>query len=208
MIKVAGDPSIPGKKLIVLSTHSTEFINFRTVDELASFIFFSDVYDEPKQITPSDEIFENKKLKTFLLRMGHEYKLALFCKRPILVEGPSDKIICDALCRKLNLNLEAAGSSILPVSGKGQMPTVIKLMRQLGKEPIVLADADAFADELELINSFTSVSVAVGIAIEKGHRNAQSFASSNTQRFYPTGRGELAGYREMLDISQLLGASK
>ena len=178
MVKVAGDPSIPGEKLIILSTHSTEFINFRTVDELASFIFFSDVYDEPKQITPSDKIFENKKLKSFLLRIGHEYKLALFCKRPILVEGPSDKIICHALCRKLNLNLEAAGSSVLPVSGKGQIPTVIKLMRQLGKQPIVLADADAFVDELELINSFASLPPAIRMANEIGHRNAQEFASS------------------------------
>ena len=39
MSKVAGDPDIDGRKLIFLSTHSTEFIHLQSVDDLASIVF-------------------------------------------------------------------------------------------------------------------------------------------------------------------------
>lgn len=52
------------------------------------------------------------------------------------------------------MHLEAAGSQLLPVIGKGQMPVVTKLLRLLGKAPVALADADGIADGLELVNHF------------------------------------------------------
>ena len=88
--------------------------------------------------------------------MGQEHKLALFSKTPLLVEGPSDVIICNTLSDKLYLNLEAAGSQILPINGKGAMPETVKLFRLMGKIPTVLVDADCFADGLNLINSYFS----------------------------------------------------
>ncbi|WP_236725662.1 ATP-dependent nuclease [Solemya pervernicosa gill symbiont] len=150
--KVAGSPDQSGKKLIFVSTHSTEFIHLQSVDDLASVVFCSDVYKAPVQIDPSVGEFRNRKIRALLARMGQEHKLALFCDRPLLVEGPSDQIICSGISRVLDLNTEAAGSQILPVTGKGQMPAVIKLMRLIGKKPSVLADADALADGFYLIN--------------------------------------------------------
>ena len=178
MVKVAGSPNIKGKKLIFLSTHSTEFINLQSVDDLASIVFCSDIHSDPVQIDPTIGEFRNRKIKALLSRMGQEHKLALFCERPLLVEGPSDQIICSGLSRRLDLNTEAAGSQILPVTGKGQMPVVIKLMRLLGKTPSVLSDSDGFADGIDLINCFTTLSKANEIATAKGHRNAQQFAKS------------------------------
>ena len=160
MLKVAGDPDVDGKKLIIISTHSTAFIHLQTVDDLASIVFCSDVYEAPVQVDPSIEEFKNRKIMTLLSRMGQDYKLSLFCKRPLIVEGMSDQIICSAINRRLDLNAEASGSHILPVTGKGQMPTVIKLMRILGKTPVVLADADGLADGLDLASSFTSLDEA------------------------------------------------
>ena len=176
MSKAAGNPDTEGKKLIFLATHSTEFVSPQSVDDLATIIFCVDLYKDPVQIDPENSEFQNRKIRSFLSQMGRDHKAALFCKRPLLVEGPSDQIMCSGLNVKLALNMEATGSQLLPVVGKGQMPTVIKLMRLLGKEPVVLADADALADGLDLINLFTKLNEATGAATKMGHKDAQRFA--------------------------------
>ena len=178
MIGVSGDPSEDGKKVIIISTHSTEFIRVHGVEDLARIIFFLDVYSQPIQVDPTSETFRDRRIRGLLARLGHEHKKALFCKRPLLVEGISDQIFCTRLSRKLNLNVEAGGSHILPISGKGQMPTVVKLLRLLGKEPVVLADADALVDGLDLTNSFTLLDKAKAIASDMGHKSAQAFANA------------------------------
>lgn len=181
--KAAGDPSTPGKKLVFLSTHSTEFVHLQSVDGLASIVFCKDIYSDAIQIDPSIDEFRNRKVKALLARMGQEHKLALFCHRPLLVEGPSDQIICSGISRKLELNTEAAGSQILPVTGKGQMPVVTKLMRLIGKKPSILADADAIADGLDTISPFINQPEANEIAVALGHRSASQFARDTYRDF-------------------------
>jgi hypothetical protein len=183
ILKVAGDPDTPGKKLVFLSTHSTEFIHLQSVDDLASIVFCTDIYTDAVQIDPTINEFRNKKIKALLARMGQEHKLALFCNRPLLVEGPSDQIICSGISRVLDLNTEAAGSQILPVTGKGQMPVVTKLMRLIGKTPSILADADALTDGLNSISPFINQPQADKIAIALGHRSASQFAKDTYTDF-------------------------
>ncbi len=174
--KVAGANTETGKKLVFISTHSTEFIEVNSVTQLASIVFCRDIHESPVQIDPSIGEFQSKKLQALLTRLGQEHKLALFCHTPLLVEGPSDEIICSALSRKLSLNLEAAGSQILPVTGKGQFPVVVKLFRLIGKVPALLADADAITDDLDIIGVFTNQDSANTLANELGHRDAPKFA--------------------------------
>ncbi|NOZ35742.1 MAG: AAA family ATPase [Chlorobi bacterium] len=174
--KVAGANTEQGKKLVFISTHSTEFIELNSVEQLACIVFCKDILNDPIQIDPSIGEFQSKKLKALLTRLGQEHKLALFCHTPLLVEGPSDQILCSAISRKLSLNLEAAGSQILPVTGKGQFPVVVKLMRLIGKVPALLADADALTDDLDIIGVFTNLDKANTIANEMGHRDAPKFA--------------------------------
>ncbi|KAA6341102.1 hypothetical protein EZS27_011076 [termite gut metagenome] len=176
MIKVAGPNTEKGKKLIFISTHSTEFIEVKSVTQLASIVFCNDILENLIQIDPAFGEFQSKKLQALLTKLGQEHKLALFCHTPLLVEGPSDEIICSTLSRKLSLNLEAAGSQILPVTGKGQFPVVIKLLRLTGKLPALLADADAITDDLDVISIFTNQGKANILANELGHKDAPKFA--------------------------------
>ncbi|GAA3559999.1 ATP-dependent nuclease [Snuella lapsa] len=176
IIKVAGANNQPGKKLVFISTHSTEFIEISSVQQLSTIVFCKDILDQPVQIDPTIGEFQSRKLQALLTRLGQEHKLALFCHSPLLVEGPSDEIICSAINRKLNINLEAAGSQILPVTGKGQFPVVIKLMRLIGKKPALLGDADALTDNLDIISVFTTLDKANFYASELGHRDAPEFA--------------------------------
>ena len=181
--KVAGYPSTVGKKLICIATHSTEFIQLHSVEDLASIIFCEDIYKDPVQVDPNQGEFQNKKIKALLARMGQEHKLALFSARPLLVEGPSDQIICSGLSRLLDLNIEAGGSQILPVIGKGQMPVVTKLMRLIGKTPSVLVDADAFTDSSDLITIFLNDPIANAKAIEWGHKDGNTLGQNIYQAF-------------------------
>ena len=131
-------------------------IKISKTDDLLSFIFCNDLKEEPIQIPKNAGELKNGKLRTLITRLGQEHKLALFSRTPLLVEGPSDVIVCNALSDKLDLNLEAAGSQILPINGKEAMPETVKLFRLMGKTPTVLVDADCFADGLNLINAYFS----------------------------------------------------
>lgn len=45
--KVAGPNTTHGKKLIFISTHSTEFVELNSVDQLASIVFCKDIHETP-----------------------------------------------------------------------------------------------------------------------------------------------------------------
>nr|WP_256344108.1 TOPRIM nucleotidyl transferase/hydrolase domain-containing protein [Pseudomonas costantinii] len=142
----------PTKKLVVMATHSTEMLHITKPSDLSNLVFCYDVRESPIQLTPSIEELQGKKIKALIARLGQEHKLSLFCKRPLLVEGPSDVIVCAAIAAKMDMHLEAAGSQLLPVVGKGQMPVTRKLLKLLGKQPVILADADAVTDGMELMS--------------------------------------------------------
>lgn len=177
MKKVSGHPE-ENKKLIIMATHSTEMITLNRPQDIPNFVFCYDLFTKPIQINPSAGEIHAKKISELLARMGQEHKLSLFSKRPVLVEGPSDSIICSGIDRLLDLYSEAAGAQILPVIGKGEMPTVIKFMRLIGKEPIVLTDADSFTDDLNLIYIFTNNEKANTLAQKNGADNGNIFAKT------------------------------
>lgn len=179
ILSVAGYPVVgENKKIVIIATHSTEMLQIQNPEDLLSLVFCCDLMDDPVQISAEAGELKSKKVQNLVARLGQEHKLSLFSKRPLLVEGPSDVIICSALAVKLDMQLEAAGSQLLPVIGKGQMPTVTKLLRLLGKTPVALADADGIFDGVELINSYLTVnSAADQRASSLGFSSAQQMAS-------------------------------
>ena len=178
MHRVAGDPEEEKKKLIVIATHSTEMVDLRKASDLPSLVFCYDVTENPKQISADAGELRSRKVKSLIARMSQEHKLTFFCQRPILLEGPSDEIVASGLSRIFNLYLEAAGAQPLPVIGKGQMPVVTKLMRLIGKSPVVIADADAVADGLDLIGAYAGEPTVNVEAQAHGFPNISRFARS------------------------------
>ncbi|WP_447529692.1 ATP-dependent nuclease [Vreelandella sp. TE19] len=181
----AGHPSEGGyKKIVIMATHSTEMLRITKPSDLTSLIFCHDLDKPPVQLNPNDEQLKNKKLQALIARLGQEHKLSLFCRRPLLVEGPSDVMIASFISNKLELHLEAAGSQLLPVIGKGQMPVVAKFMRLIGKNPVVLADADSFTDDMDLAQCFLANSHAADTNASKlGAPSAIKLASSTYSDF-------------------------
>ena len=159
-------------KTIVISSHSAEMIELNKAEDLSNFVFFNNK-ELPKQISPSAPELSNKQLQDFLLRMSLIYNEGFFAKKILLIEGASDMIMCRYLCNRLDLNLDVAGSQIIPVDGKGQFPVIAKLFRLIGKEVFVLTDLDGFVDDNSVINLFTSLPKSVEIANSHGNSDLQ-----------------------------------
>ena len=160
-------------KTIIISTHSAEMIELNSASELCNFVFFRKD-SLPKQISPDTPELNSVKLKEFLLRMSLIYSEGFFAKKVMLIEGSSDMILCRYLCNRLNLNLDVAGSQIIPIEGKGQFPVITKLFRLIGKEVCVLTDLDGFTDDNNIVNLFAVLPEAIQIANDYGNRDLQS----------------------------------
>lgn len=181
---VAGLPSAGhNKKIILLSTHSPEFLSIREPKDLSKIVFCADPSEPVFQISPDAEELKSRKIGELISRFGLEHKNAFFAQSPLFVEGPSDSIICSALAKSLRLHVTAAGSQILPVIGKGQIPTVTKLFRLMGKRPIVLADADSFIDSLDVALPFATPAADLS-AIAMGAASAQELIKSVRADFF------------------------
>lgn len=160
-------------KTIIISTHSAEMIELNKASDLCNYIFFRK-NTLPKQISPDASELNGVKLKEFLLRMSLIYNEGFFAKKVLLIEGSSDMILCRYLCNRLDLNLDVAGSQIIPVEGKGQFPIITKLFRLIGKEVCVLTDLDGFTDDNSIINLFSELPEGTKIANDHGNENLQS----------------------------------
>lgn len=154
-------------KTIIISTHSAEMIELNSAIDLSNYVFFNNK-ELPKQIAPDAPELSNKQLQDFLLRMSLIYNEGFFARKIMLIEGSSDMILCRYLCNRLNLNLDVAGSQIIPVEGKGQFPVIAKLFRLIGKEVCVLTDLDGFTDDNNVINLFSVLPEATEIANKNG----------------------------------------
>ena len=179
IINASGHPNEGGyKKIIVIATHSTEMFKINKPSDLPSIIFCHGISQSPVQIPIDAGELSNRKVKELIARLGQEHKLSLFSKRPLLVEGPSDTFVCSALSNVFNIHLEAAGSQLLPVIGKGQMSVVAKLFRLMGKEPVALVDADGIADGTALVSGYlVGNTYADELASDSGAATANDMAT-------------------------------
>ncbi|MDB9513453.1 AAA family ATPase [Kamptonema animale CS-326] len=172
---VAGDPTDSKKKIVIMATHSPTMLPIQKVEDLTRIVFFSNAETSPSQVPDDAGELKNKNLKALISRLGASHKEAFFSEYPLLVEGPSDSIICNALDQCLNLYLGVGGTQIVPVTGKDNMPVTAKLMRLMGKKPIILADLDGLTDGNDLVAIFFNDHSAEKLVQEKGHTDLSTF---------------------------------
>lgn len=150
-------------KTIIISTHSPEMISFNSIIDISNYVFFSEK-ELPVQLAPNTPELENRKLKDFIMRISQIYKTGFFAKKVLLIEGASDLIMCKSLLQKMELNIDVAGSQIIPVEGKGQFPVITKMFRLINKEVSILTDLDGFTDDNTVVDLFCSMPEANKIA--------------------------------------------
>ena len=155
-------------KTVIISTHSTEMISINSINDLSNLVFFTEKRI-PIQIAPETPELKNRKLRDFLMRMSQVYKAGFFAKNVLLVEGASDLIICRFLSNRLDLNIDVAGSQIIPVDGKGQFPIITKLFRLIEKNVAILTDLDGFTDDNCIVDLFSQLSNTKKLANDCGN---------------------------------------
>jgi predicted ATPase len=164
MERVAGDPSDPTRKIIVIATHSASLLPLRKISELPSIAFFNSASKPPAQVPCDADILKRAKLAALVARLSTTHRMAMFAEHVLLVEGPSDEIIATQLARRLDLRLLARNAQILPVTGKGEFGEAAKLLRLVNKRVAILADLDALADDNGLVRHFSDLPEAAACA--------------------------------------------
>lgn len=175
IMKVAGDYNEKNKKMIIMATHSTDMINIRSIESLSNYVFFLEDGKSPVQIVPNSEELKNSKLKDLIPRLGQIHKKAFFIERPLLVEGVSDSLICNYFDDRFELYLGVSGTHVIPIDGKGEFAATVKLMRLIGKKPVIIADLDAFVDNNDIVNIFINEEKVKSKALNLGHADASAF---------------------------------
>ena len=173
-----------GNKIIIIATHSQNMIKIQNVSDLFSLVFCDDLQEPCKQLTDEIDELKGKNIRSLVSRLGQEHKMALFCKRPLLVEGPSDVVICSTLASKNKMYLEASGCQFLPVIGKDQLPIVYKLLVIMGKEPLILADADSIVDTTDFLHKLFNANPKIAeIAVDRIGVDAFDLVKKADQEF-------------------------
>lgn len=144
---VAGDPAIPGKKLIFLVTHSPILLELRTLSDLASIVMFSHSAPpqraSPWRFSPAEKL----KVKQALPSFHAGQRELLFSNVPIVLEGPFDVSVLMNTATRLSLPLGAAGIGLTSMGGKYQLLAYRALLGSLIKpEARFVLDLDAVTD--------------------------------------------------------------
>jgi AAA domain, putative AbiEii toxin, Type IV TA system len=151
---VAGDPEKqPGKKLVIVATHSTSMIPLENIHDLPGIWFMHDPKDPPKIISYNEGFLNSKNIQAFVKTSLVRRKEVLFCRYPILVEGDSDLQILEALDGKLKFDLLASGAYPIALQGKGNLSEAMRLFEAMGKVPVAITDVDAILDTASLPQS-------------------------------------------------------
>jgi hypothetical protein len=171
---VAGDPAA-AKKIVVIATHSPTMLYARRPADLTNIVFFSDIDSAPTSLAPEAGELQAQALRGLLARMGDSHRSAFVAPRVLLVEGVSDEIVVHALAARLELGLDAAGTQVLPVIGKGQMAVVRKLFALLGKGTSLLTDLDGLLDDNAIVSGLTTDSTLQHHVRRLGHASLQEW---------------------------------
>lgn len=164
-------------KTVIISTHSPEMIPFTKIQSISNLVFFSE-NNIPIQIAPDADELQSRKLKDFVMRMSQIYKTGFFAKKILLVEGASDLIVSKYLSQKLDMNIDVAGSQVIPSDGKGQFAPITKLFRILGKDIAIMTDLDGFIDDNDVVDLFSCLPLATEYANSCGYSDVSAMIRS------------------------------
>lgn len=144
---VAGDPTLPGKKLIFLVTHSPILLELRSLTDLASIVVFLPGAT-PRRATPDAFDDEDKlKIKQALPSFHAAQRELLFSNTPIVVEGSFDAAVLMNVATRLEMPLGAAGIGLTAMGGKYQLRAFRALTKALAKpQARFILDLDAAVD--------------------------------------------------------------
>ncbi len=135
---------------VVISTHSpifadmTRFRSIRIVRRKDDTGTYVQRIERPEDLEFLDSQLDAAKLTQYFDTESSEL---LFAERVLLVEGHGDRLAALEAARKLNVDLDALGLSIVDCGGKNAIPFYARSCAALGIPFVVLHDEDIYAGD-------------------------------------------------------------
>ena len=139
-----------GQCQVIYTTHSPIFADMTRFESIR-------LLRRPTGGSSQAEWVKSKKDQTYLQNQVDRQKLgqfmdsttseALFARRVLLVEGYGDRLAIQLVARRLGIDLDAEGLSVVACGGKGAIPFYARMCRSLGVEVVVMHDEDIYVDD-------------------------------------------------------------
>lgn len=131
---------------VIVATHSPFFVRPEQFESLHRFTLESGETATARttvSIISSRTGLAPDKIQSAIERnVPTEFSEGFFADKVVLVEGPTDRVVLEAVAARLGLDLDGRGISVLSVSGKESLRTGYEILRALGIPTYVLADGD------------------------------------------------------------------
>ena len=164
--EIEGDPTQDlSKKCFFFATHSPNFLDIRTIDDLQNVLVF-----RPGKLPSYIHNIESKhekKIAQLLPRLNTHHKQFFFSPHPIFVEGPFDQQIFTFIQERRGKILDYFGSSIIDVQGKGEQDVFYNLCKKLDINCRIISDLDLIF-ESSLKDSILNADACKAYFTEKG----------------------------------------
>ncbi len=161
--KIAGDPSIPGKKLIFLVTHSPFILDINNKSDLSSIICFHSDFTEPSHLfsKTDDEI---DVFSSIIPRLNVHHKQLFFADCPVFVEGIFDAQFIKGIQEFRGVSMEGSGSCVIDVGGNSEIAIYHKLIEGFKKKAKYIYDLDSIFTRALRTNAETDDKIKIFLA--------------------------------------------
>ncbi|WP_082485252.1 AAA family ATPase [Rathayibacter sp. Leaf296] len=131
---------------VVIATHSPYFVRPDYFESLRRFTISAGVSaiasTSASAIAAATGLASTKISKVVEKRVPTEFSEGFFADAVALVEGETDRAVLEAICARLDLDLDARGLSVLEVSSKEAIRIPREILTALGIPVFVVADGD------------------------------------------------------------------
>lgn len=132
---------------VIYTTHSPIFADMSRFEGIRVFEKSPGASSRVKWISRADDLrylkaqADRQKLSQYMDPSSSE---ALFARRVILVEGHGDFLGVNIVARKLGIDLDAEGLSVVPCGGKNSIPFFARMCNSLDIPVLVMHDVDVY----------------------------------------------------------------
>ncbi len=135
--------SVAERNQVVYATHSPHFVSVPEYREVA---IVRRAPQEGTAVSWSTLTADTKRLERLRKDLDPERNEFFFAKRLLLVEGDTEKLALPEYAKRLDIDIDRAGSTIVEVGGKRALLPFAELARSFGIPTAVLYDEDSGDD--------------------------------------------------------------
>ncbi|MGB9497537.1 MAG: ATP-dependent nuclease, partial [Dissulfuribacterales bacterium] len=170
---------------IIISTHSPNIL----LSDYKQIIRFYKDDEDAIVVKNGHEIFLEDDVEKHLLKNMPYVKEAFFSKCVILVEGDTELGAFPVFARRLKIDLDDYGISVIQAGSADSIPSLMELLEEFGVNTVGLMDGDKYDEEYEDMKNLYSTDKQdfeeeiVSICLEKGEEDVlKDIVNNNDNR--------------------------